>query len=136
MDPSAAQHRHQLQLLSTPRVFPREPTTAESVADPGLLILSDGSHTFLLPGYNLKPVTAISFSHFVVTLLMRNPWHYLTHDMITDLWSTLVLRVYHFESEDVKSAKLSEMEFHPNSVPTATSTGEQNGPFCQCFAPQ
>lgn len=126
MDPSGTQLRNQIQGLSTSRVFPREPTTAEFVADPGLLILSDGSQWFILPGYNLKPVTAINFSHFVVTLLVLNPSLYLTHDKITELWSTLVLQVYHFEADDVKSAKLSEMEFHPDAAHAATSTGEQN----------
>ena len=36
-------------------------------------ILGDASQSFLLPGYNLKSLTAIEFSGFVITLLMSNP---------------------------------------------------------------
>ena len=135
MDPVGSQLRDQLQAPFKFRAFPREPTAVEAKTDPGLLILGDASQSFLLPGYYLKPVTAIDFSSFVITLLMKNPSLHFTYAMITALWSTLVLQVYHFERDDVKSAKMSEMHFHSGPPhPTAASTGEQNERSCCCIA--
>ena len=111
--------------------FPREPTEDESKSDPGLLILGDGSRSFVLPGYNLKPVTAIEYPTFVITLLMCNPSHSFTYATITGLWSTLVQGVYHFEKDDVKSAKLREMDFLNKTTDDAdTSAGEQIEKCC------
>lgn len=135
MDPVGNQLRNHLQAQSGCWAFPREPTTAESMADPGLLILGNNPHSFVLPGYNLKPLTAIDFSAFVITLLMRNPSLSFTYATITALWSTLVLKVYHFEENDVKSAKLREMDVRSETAHDAdTSTGEHNERFCWCIA--
>ena len=115
MNPGATQLRYLLQgqPQGQPqiRAFSREHTTVEYMADPGLLTLGEGSLSFLLPGYNLKPVTALEFSHFVTTLHMCNPSLHLNYATILALWSTLVLQVYHFQGDDVKSAKLSEVGF-------------------------
>ena len=119
MDPVAHRLRTQLQAQTGFWAFPHEPTIAEPMPDPGLLILGNASQSFLLPGYNLKPLTAIDFSSFVITLLIHNPSLHFNYATITALWTTLVLKVYHFEWEDIKSAKLREV---PTPIPTPIPT--------------
>ena len=128
-DPVAYHLRNQLEAQSGCWAFPREPTTAERRTDHGILILGDSSQSIVLPGYNLKPITAIEFSTFVITLLMSNPSLHFNYATITALWATLVLKVYHFEREDVKSAKLGEMGFGSDA-----GTGEHNERGCRCVA--
>lgn len=129
MDPVAHRLRYQIEAQSGCWAFPREPTPAEHRADPGLLILGDSSWSIVLPGYNRMPITAIEFSTFVITLLMSNPSYHFKYATITALWATLVLKVYHFEREDIKSAKLSDMGFGSNA-----GTGEHNERYCRCVA--
>ena len=125
MDPTAYQLRKQLEAHFGFWVFPRQPTEAESKADPGLLILGDNSSSFLLPGYNFKPMTDIEFATFALTLIMCNPSHKFDCATIGELWSTLVHKVYHFESDDVKIVKLREADFPSGTAEDAeTSTGE------------
>ena len=125
MDPTAYQLRKQLEAHFGLWVFPRQPTEAESKADPGLLILGDNSRSFLLPSYNLKPVTAIEFPTFVLTVITCNPSHSFDYATIVELWSTLVQKVYHFENDDVKTAKLMEADFSSGTADDAdASTGE------------
>ena len=129
MDPDAYQLRKQIEAQFGFWVFPREPTEAEAKVDPGLLILGDNTRSIALPGYNLMPLTAIEYSIFVLTLLMCNPSLSFNYATIIELWSTLVHKVYHFEKDDVKSAKLREMDFCSN-----TSTGEQTERCSWCAA--
>lgn len=57
--------------------------TAKARGNP---VLGDNSRFFLLPSYNLKPVTAIEFSTFVLTLIMCNPSHSFDYATIIELW--------------------------------------------------
>ena len=135
MDPAAYQLRKQHEAQSGFWVFPRQPTEAESKADPGLLILGDNSRSFVLPTYNLRPLTAIEYSVFVITLIMCNPSPSITYATIVELWSTLVQKVYHFEKDDLKSAKLREADLRSGTPDDAnTSTGKQIRRCCWCIA--
>ena len=135
MDPVAHRRRNEMQAQSGYWASPREPTMAEPMPDPGLLILGNAAQSFRLPGYNFKPLTAIEFPGFVITLLMSNPSLHFTYEMITALWTTLVQKVYHFEWEDIKSAKLREVGFGSGPAHHAAAiTGEHNERCCCCIA--
>ncbi len=105
------------------------------MSDPGLLILGDRSRSFVLPGYYLKPVTAIQYSTFVHTLIVSNPSLSFNYATMTGLWSTLVQDVYHFEKDDVKSAKLKEVDLVSEMAHDANKArGEQTERCCWYIA--
>lgn len=135
MEPAAHRLRHQSQARNGFWAFPHERTIAEPELSPSLLILGNATLSFELPDYNLKPLTGIDFSGFVITLLMNNPSRQFTYPMITTLWTTLVLKVYHFEWEDLKSAKLREVGSGPEPAHHAVAiTGEHKERCCCCIA--
>ena len=98
MDPAAYQLRKQHEGQSGFWVFPRQPTEAESKADPGLLVPGDNSRSFVLPTHNLRPMTAIEYSTLV--FIMCNPSLSGTYVTNLELWSTLVQILYHFEKDN------------------------------------
>ena len=111
MDPAANQLRKQHDAQSGFWPFPHQLTEANLKADPGLLTLGDNSKTFYLPAYNFKPLAAIDYAVFVFTLIMCNQDLSIDYPTIVEVWSTLVQKVYHFEKDDVRFAKLREADF-------------------------
>ena len=80
-------------------------------------------------------MTDIEFATFALTIVMCNPSLKFDCATIGELWSTLVLKVYYFENDDVKTAKLREADFPSGTANDAnTSTGEYIERCCWCIA--